>query len=200
MYNKVSEKVTLYLVSRNLITEDRTPWCKYVLIRWMTTVQLYLLLLIIALVFGHVLELLCFCFSLLSLRRRVGGWHAKKAWVCQLLSVFTPLIFVYLLGPTMEGFPSWATAAWCLPVNITLFILKPLYPPQTYFDETIRSANDHKKKCLLILIVAIQFISIPLIGWNVMIYCSLGVSVVLLSLVAEVGKQKYEGGLDNEKT
>lgn len=195
MYNKISEKIALHLVSKNLIAEDRIPWCKYVLIRWMTTVQLYLLLLIIALVLGHVLELFCFCFSLLSLRRRVGGWHAKKAWVCQLLSVFLPLICVYLLGPFIEGFPFGVTIAWCLAINIAAFILKPVYPPQTHFDDDIRFANNRKKNRLLIFMVTIQLISIPLIGWDVMIYCSLGILIVLLSLIAELGKQKNEGGL-----
>ena len=199
MYNKIAEKTALFFVSRNLITVDRIPWCKYTLIRWLSTLQLYLILLIIALLLGRYLELLCFCFSLLSLRRRMGGWHAKKAWVCQLLSVFAPLICVYLLGPFIERVPFGVTVAWCFLINTAAFILKPVYPPQTHFDENIRTANDRKKRWLLILIVAIQIISIPLIGWNVMIYCSLGISVVLLSLVAEVGKQKYEGGLKNEK-
>lgn len=199
MYSKLSNKISLTLASRGLIAEDEINWCAYILVRWLSTLTLCLLFLIAVLILGRFFRLICFCIPLLLLRRRIGGWHTKHIWSCQLLSLSVPLFFVYIVGPRISLLDYWIVALGCLSINVTALILKPIYPPQTHFDKAVACANSKKKNQLVLLIVAFQVVSIPLIGLDVMIYSSLGSLSAVLSLVAEKIAQKIKGGHDNEK-
>ena len=170
------------------------------MIRWLGLVTSCLLLTAIALLLGHTCKLICFCLSTLLLRRRMGGWHANHVWSCQLLSILASLLCVYVVGPCLERLDFLIIVLVCFASNGSAYALKPVYPPQTHFDVDVQNANNKKKKRVILLIIAVQTVSTPFLGLDVIIYCSLGFFVTILSLIAELINQKTKGGNQNGKT
>ena len=199
MYNKLPKIIAVHFAARGLISENDISWCAYLLIRWFGSATLCLILFAIATVLGRSVELFFFCFCLFALRRRIGGWHAESAWICQLVSVSSTLFFVYIVGPLCESQPASFAIFGCLIVTICAFILRPVYPPQTHFSQAVHQANIRKKNILLIWIIAVQIVSIPIADLTVMIHCTLGIFVALISLIAEAYNQKIKGGNNNEE-
>lgn len=83
----LSIKITEYLLKKGIIALERKAWCIYALERRMSTfVTVSFIMIVCGLHFG-IVETLIFSFSMLSIRRRTGGYHVSTPIACLALSV-----------------------------------------------------------------------------------------------------------------
>lgn len=142
-------------------------------------------LILIAVLAGKSLEIFAFSMSVTALRQRLGGWHAKNAWSCQIVSVFSALFAVFVIGPHMEKLAIWIIILFDIIIFLFGLVLKPVYPPQLHFLDDVIEANNQKKRQVLYIILIAQILSLIFYDRTVMVYSALGISAALSALIAE---------------
>ena len=103
--HKVSIILTNACISQKWIAEDRKEWCIYAIETKMQAISLFTLLTIISLALDVFLETFTYSWVLYILRRKIGGWHAPTAWLCQIISISMVLSTVFFIGPLFEMLP-----------------------------------------------------------------------------------------------
>lgn len=190
MYHKLACSIADICCERDWITQERHSWCVYAVERRINTGALCVILLVIAIVTQRLAHVFLFFGSVTTLRRRLGGWHAQDACVCQLISIVSVLVCVFVLGPCVERV---STPLILLSMSVTsfaCFIVDPVYPKQLHFTDVDSKANNKRKMIILLLMVVSQVIGV-IVGTKIIaVYCQLGMLMAFVSLVAEKHIQK----------
>ena len=189
--HKISCRISDTSIDRNWIQAEKRDWCVYAVEKKLMAVFFFMVIFLMSLCIGVLGQTLIFTVTVYLLRRRVGGWHAPYAWLCQVLSIAVVFGSVLFAGPLLSRIPMeyiWGIDLLCVAISI---IQKPVYPPQTHFDQEITAANNRKKIHLLIMIVAIQII-LSYFYKEILIYSLLGISVSLILIYIELLHQKLQ--------
>lgn len=185
MYHKLACSIADICRERNWVTEDRHSWCVYAIERKINTWTLCVILLIIALAMQRLAQTLLFFGSVTALRRRLGGWHAQSAWGCQLVSIVSVLMCVFVFGPCIERASTHLILILIAVMFFAYFVVEPVYPKQLHFTEADGIANNKKKKQILFVMFVGQTIGIALGTKVIAVYCLLGMLMAYISLIAE---------------
>lgn len=102
MYHRLAQRAADMCVNHEWIPLEQRDWCAYAVEKRINTLSMFVLLALIAVPFGKVIETVVFFGSVTVLRRRIGGWHASAAWSCQLISIASVLLAVFVIGPSIE--------------------------------------------------------------------------------------------------
>lgn len=79
--------ITSFFIGRGLLDEEHRPWYVYALESKLGQSATVLFTLAAGWALGRPLQPLLVLLAAMFLRQRAGGWHAPKAWLCQILSV-----------------------------------------------------------------------------------------------------------------
>ena len=198
MLHSLATRVATIALNRRLICKDRFAWCVYCLEKLLLKLLFVVWLILLVLVTKRYVEIIAFLTGFLPLRSKLGGWHAKRAWVCQVVSFLLILGLCCVLSAYISNIPNVISACIAFCVLIAAFIAKPVYSPQLHFDSQIRDANFHKKNKIILIIFIVQIICFVTHKVVIFDYLTLGVLIPLVSLLIEHIIQHLEGGETDE--
>lgn len=185
MLHKKASLLADACVNNEWIPADERDWCVYTIEKWLLLSTFFAVLFVWVLIFGHVLETVCFLVPFYMLRRRIGGFHAKNPSVCLVTSIVIIMIVTLYIGPWMAELAPWALLIICVVVDIFGFLTKPIYPVQAEFSEAETQCNLVRKNYLLAVALLVQTASIALNASMVAAHISIGTLIALLMVVLE---------------
>lgn len=148
MYHKLAKFGANMCLYRQWISKSQLEWCIYALEKWINSLSTFFFFLILSVPTGKCVQTFAFFLTFFSLRRRLGGWHAKHAWSCQMTGIILMLFVVYLLGPKLEVLDFQFIALMDVLVLLMGFIVTPIYPPQLNFTYSAVNITNEKKTLL----------------------------------------------------
>ncbi len=82
---------------RKIISKVDCEYYEYALVAMVENAVTVGTMLILGLLFGRFLHTICFWVFFLSLRKRTGGFHAKKFWQCYLWTIVTYILVMQIV-------------------------------------------------------------------------------------------------------
>lgn len=198
MYHNAARMLAAVCVERSWISEDQFDWCVYTFEKWILTFVQIILWVFIGLIAQEIVTIAVFAGTVFLLRRRIGGWHAPTAWLCQLLGTAIVFFSTYLIQKFANELPMVVHGVMALGADLCCVIFKPIYPRQLHFNESIIKENNKKKCSLLASFVLVQFWCLVLRRTTILAAINYGIIVSELALVIELFKQKKEGKQNEE--
>lgn len=190
MIQKIASNLTAYSIERQWIDPSKAQWCRYALEKRLGMMIFAAMCCLLAVVTAAWAELFSFVLVFYLFRQRLGGWHAKTFWSCQLISLGTLIAAVILIGPILEqADPSVLVGSDALLIACTYF-LKPVYPASAHFSQEVRAANTKRKNQMLLGLLLLQLMILKLSGFLFLIYSSLGLVIADLSVLFQVHVQQ----------
>ena len=184
--HKLAYQIAAYSVEHGWINSDDLSICCYAFERRISSALFLLTQLLIYAPSGKLPESFIFITVVLSFRRRMGGIHAANAWICQIISTVSVLIFVFILGPTAERLCPIVIYLGDAILILTTFLIEPSYPTQVHFSQHDIMGNIHRKNVMLVLLILMQALSVALDDMLFIIYSSLGLLLVCFTVL--IGK------------
>lgn len=190
MIHNAADRLTAIFIKKEWIREELAPLCCYELEARLGTLLFFMLITAISLILHKCVEALIFSVTLFLFRRRMGGWHAPSAWLCQTVSVCIMIFVVLVAGPSLVRLGHFGTLASNAVIVTASFVVPPAIPPQMHLPGTEVIASVKKKNRLLLILIAAQFPLYCLWGIEVIAYITLGLSFGVISIIHEKIKQK----------
>lgn len=186
--NILTNKIIDYLVLNNYIRDDKRSVYSYSAMIAIQSVINIIATLIIGFLFGAFFENLCFFIVFKILRKYSGGLHSSKFSSCLLISIITNIIFMIVIK-YLEVNPHYILM---MVLEIASFIVVLLFAPVKNVNKQI-SEKEHKlyKLIVSVIIVVLILFSIVLIVNNCLFISSVGMSIVLNSLLIIAEKVKF---------
>lgn len=194
MLHSLATKTATAALDRKLISEDRYEWCVYCLEKLFVKLVFAFWLTLLAIITKRYAEIIAFLAGFLPMRSKLGGWHAKRAWVCQVISLFLIFLLCCVLPVYICRIPKSVVAIGTLGALVVAFVAKPSYPPQLHFNDQVREANFHKKNGIVLIMALVQVIFIIMDKVHSASYLTMGVLVSLASLLIEYTLQYFKEG------
>ena len=157
MYN-LSFKIITHLEKRGLLQDEDREIIAYGLFSFIFNAYCLVLCIIIGLLLNIAVETVVFFVSFLFIRRYAGGYHAKKEWMCLILStlgIFLSLFFIYCI----EHFIWLKTICFILSLisGIAICLVSPLEA------ENKPLSQDEKKKFRVFSIIRVSIVIIIIV-------------------------------------
>lgn len=190
--HRIAYRISSYSVTHGWINADDQAICCYAFERRLLTSFFLLTQLLIYAPTGKIAEASIFIAVVLTFRRRTGGIHANSAWLCQVISTAVVLLSVFVLGPLLGRLPPLIIIISDGVLILLSFLLKPSFPPQVHFTQQDIDGNIQRKRLMLVALILIQVISIRLINMLFVIYSSIGLLFVIITVI--LGKLIYRKG------
>lgn len=187
MIHKSAESLADIFCNRGWIKEELQPWCIYALEKWLMVLLFFSIVLLWTLLSGLYVETTAFLIPFYLLRRRMGGYHAKRAYTCFFISISVVIIVSLFIGTWLLPFPIWIIIIADSTVVGTAIILRPAYPLQAHFTTSEEEANIQKKNDLLVLLYAFQLCS-AFFGKRILAYSFCGIASCVTTVIIQ--KQK----------
>lgn len=185
MYHKLAKIAADICLDNDWILSEQYDWCVYAFEKRINAISMFTLLLLISVLTKKVIHTFSFVGSLVVMRRRIGGWHSKSAWSCQLISISVVFLILFIIGPQIYLLNLKFIVLCDAVILLACAIIRPKYPAQLHFTNDVVQANNKKKYIVLSLIVTIQISCCILQQYVVLIYSFLGTLVALIALIAE---------------
>ena len=84
MIEKMALKIVNQMEKQKIISKSNCEYYEYALIAMVENAITVGTMLLLGMLFGKILQTICFLLFFLSLRKRTGGFHADKFWQCYL--------------------------------------------------------------------------------------------------------------------
>ena len=91
------KRLSQYFREREIISENQIDWCEYVLARYIHTITLLPLMIIIGCFFAPLMDVIILNWGVYYLRNQANGFHAKTFWGCVTFSIFCEILALLLL-------------------------------------------------------------------------------------------------------
>lgn len=132
MLGKLAQKLTQYLLRKNIITLQQTQWCCYILHKKLISFMGVCILVAIGTVLASLPPALTFTLGVLFLRQRTNGYHASTECGCLLVSVVMEAGAMLLLPCFV--FESYLTVL--LGAVLCVLMLAPINNGQIHLTDT----------------------------------------------------------------
>ena len=197
--HSIASKIANYSVDHGWIESEYLAHCCYALEKRLELGLFLLIQLIWSIPFGKAIETLSFVSVILLFRGVMGGIHASSPASCQVLSSLVVLFAILLWGPLFELLPY--KVQFCVSVQTVMlaYILKPAIPLQMHFTQTELRKNISRKNVLLLCLAVIQWLSSALSGGLFMVYSTVAIQFVILTVLMQIINSRRKGSLENEK-
>lgn len=196
MLHSFATKAATAALNRKLICVDRFEWCVYCLEKLLLKLVFAFWLTLLAVITKRYVEIITFLAGFLPMRSKLGGWHAKRAWVCQMISLFLIFLLCCILPVHIYRIPKSVAAIGTLGTLGIALAVKPVYSPQLHFNDQVREANFRKKNRIVLIIAIVQVVFIIADKVHSASYLTIGVLVSLASLLIEYNIER--GGVLDE--
>ena len=174
MVQQIAASITRYSISRNWIDDSQREWCQYAMEKQLGQLLFGCMSLVLMICTQTWLPMISFISVCYLFRARMGGWHARHIWSCQLLSMGTVIVAVFVLGPIIEQIN--CHLLFCIDALIILvtLIMPPIYPIEAHFSQSVKKANAKRKNQMLVCLLILQFISLLAGGTEFILYSLIG--------------------------
>lgn len=193
MIQKAALRLAEYSIAHKWIDPSKAQWCSYALEKQIGTMFFITMCLLTAAMTAAWAELFSFVLVFYLFRQRMGGWHAKHFWTCQLLSLVVVVSAVVIIGPLLEWVNLYTIVGTDIFVIVSTFFLKPSYPTSAHFSREVLLVNVKRKKLLLLELIALQLVCLKLGRFSFLTYSLLGLTTADLSVLLQYGV-KYKKG------
>lgn len=187
--HKLACYIAAYSIDHGWIDERYQDYCWYAIERRLEFCLFMFVQCILSILLGKPVEAFIFVAVSLMFRQRMGGIHANAPWVCQLLSQSCVVFVVLVLGPLFERVTEPLRYVVDVLAIFMMAIIKPSVPPQVHFSQSEIVSNTRRKNFLLVCLVVLQLLSLKRIEGTFVLYSSLGLLFVIISVLLE--KTKY---------
>lgn len=194
MLQRISGRLTDYLVDKNIIRYDDREIYNYGLLAMFSTVINFLVILIIGIILGLVHETLIYLFAFALLRCYCGGYHAKTQMGCILGTVAlysVSMAVYYFLPKEYDRMFSMISAGACL---IFIFALAPIEHKNRTFE-----GSEYRQFRLVARIIAVLYVLITYVIC-IFIYQLIMVASVLALVMLNVSFVLALGLIYNERS
>lgn len=192
MMHRLSNELATYCINRRWIDECNHSWCRYAIEKKLGLFLFLVLLFIGAIITTCFIESYTFAIVFYIFRKNMGGWHAKKAWSCQIIGFAIVIIAVRWIGPALEIVNISVIYIFDLALIGYSFILKPAYPAQLHFTQNEVKANIKKKNKILLVLLLFQNVALLILGPLILIYSFIGLTIAVISVIIEKLHKKEE--------
>lgn len=185
MIHKLSGKLANKCLKRHWIEPEQLEWLQYAIEKRFNGAVAFFILTVLAICESKPVEIYIYAVSVITLRRRLGGWHAKHLLTCQVFGLLVTAFCINVIGPLLMD------SSLCIIVLLDLFILvsaflaNPIYPPQAHFSGEVNILNKKKKHYIVLVIILVQMLACFFHNLTVILYSMLGVATSLIALVIQ---------------
>jgi len=143
-----------YCQGKGYVTEEQAPWLQYVLAKRLSTLLIYIVLLILGIYIASPVSSFAFVTSFLYLRERTNGIHAKSIWGCVLGSIISEVVF---LGVFLHLVTIGIAVLLLAVSSILVYCYAPYNHPSMHLtlEEELACATASKKRVLFLDTLAI---------------------------------------------
>lgn len=195
--HRIAKSLSEYSLAKHWINPDDQEWCIYAIETKLLSIVFFFAMAVLALILNAIPQTSIFTLTFYNLRRRIGGYHAPHAWVCLLISICVTFCITHLIGPALEQIPYGTVIAIDILALTTAMVKKPVYPPQTQFNNAVVAANNRRKNVILFIIAIVQFVCFRFYPY-VLVYSFLAVLTGLISVYIELFRQMIMEGYDEK--
>lgn len=192
MLNRVAQKLSASLYYKDYISSEEFDWCTYVIekliLRTAFLTFTFAWVLLTSSLIATLVSISVFCL----LRSKTGGYHAKCAAVCLVLSS----LLVISCEPAVNALIKLPHAAfWTMNVVIILFgyFIRPVYPAEAEISDADATANSKAKRAIIIFILSAQVLTELINIRTVSVSLFYGVMMAMTSiLITKTGRKKVQ--------
>lgn len=189
-----SDKIVNRMIANEIISDDDRAIYSYHLQVILETVVGHAILLTLAALAGHFIEVALFLLSFNILRSSTSGYHCKTNTGCILLSAFSCALVVALENSAMNNILLFQ---WCgvLSMMFLLFVGAINHPNMGWSDEELKAAKKSSRTKILILLILLPILDNLGIEKLYLYSFVMGIVQCAISLlIVKLGK----GGQNNE--
>lgn len=149
MIEKIAKNTVKLMIAEQMIKEKQQEIYQYALVMYLEKAITVLSLLFIGYVEKILLPAILFMLFFFSLRKRTGGYHAKRFINCYILTILTFCImakyFMFLL--------QYSVIVYCVTIIsvILIFVIGTVNHPNMHMSENELSESKKAARCLVIL-------------------------------------------------
>ena len=156
MIEKMALKIVNQMEKQKIISKSNCDYYEYALIAMVENAITVGTMLLLGMLFGKILQTICFLLFFLSLRKRTGGFHADKFWQCYLGTVIT-FIVVIQATPRLCGTPAVMYGMLFLAI-ILIYIMGTINHPNMDMDKS--ELQESKKAARLVVLMEVMIIAV----------------------------------------
>ena len=156
MIEKMALKIVNQMEKQKIISKSNCEYYEYALIAMVENAITVGTMLLLGMLFGKILQTICFLLFFLSLRKRTGGFHADKFWQCYLGTVIT-FIVVIQATPRLCGTPAVMYGMLFLAI-ILIYIMGTINHPNMDMDKS--ELQESKKAARLVVLMEVMIIAV----------------------------------------
>ena len=193
MIKKLATSITQYSIMHNWIEHSQYAWCRYALEKELGKIPFSIICLVLMKFTNTWVAISSFVLVFCIFRSRMGGWHARHIWSCQLISVTLVVFVTFILGPFIECMQhSMIFALDIAIIGVTLF-LSPVYPSEAHFSQEVKALNNSRKNVMLLVLLIFQGVDMVIAGPSFLIYSLVALLITDISVLLQYLKLKKEG-------
>lgn len=192
MLNKAARRMSTALYCKNYISSDEIAWCIYVIEKLILRIVFLTVTFTWVVLTQSPIETLLPIAAFCLLRSKIGGYHAKHAALCLLLSS----LLVITCKPIVDVLVKIDSAAfWAINLFVSLvaYFISPAYPDEAEISDEDAIANSKIKRVLIILILSVQVLAEVLNVRIISVSLFYGVMMAITSvLIKTKGRKKTQ--------
>lgn len=171
----LSRNITSWLCKQGAVAEEDKELYEYAAYCFLLTSFPLIMALVFSAMIDGVKQYIAMLIPFMCLRQYCGGYHAKKAWICMVLSFLTLVLTVQAAMRDTGGVLHWSLV---LLASISIIINSPIESENRRLDEQEKVIY-HKKAILMVLFFLVVAIILDLLAFD--IYASaMGIGIILV--------------------
>ena len=184
------ERLTDFFISQCGLSETRRPWYIYTL---QTRISMFLStagMMLLGCLVATPYQVICFLVGILSLRRRLGGYHAKTPLRCLFLSIGVSILCLSIVNSLVQY--SLSILIWILFISLSfaVFNSSPYSHPNCPLTPDELAVSWIKAKHILIWnLFLILLLQIFFANSNCALYCEMGIIAAAISFFVSKFKE-----------
>lgn len=185
MIHQLSCHFASYCVTHDIIDQQHFSHLQYKTEILLRTLVFMLCLILLSAITHLQIEIGILTLTIYLFRKRMGGWHASRPWICFIISLALILIMTLIVAPLATNAPKSMFFLLCLALDFVVAILPPAFPPQLHFSTQEKNANIKRKNQLLVIVIIIQIIAFLWCDFRIVIYTFFGLAITVISVLLE---------------
>ena len=182
---KLSEKLSLFFVLSNIIKQDDREMYSYSLEVLFSTVINFLVLYLIATLFGRVWETTLFIIGFIPLRALAGGYHAKTHFRCTLILLLAYTLFLTTTHLILPKQYFYINITFVSVSVICVWLLSPVEDKNKPISSNEKKHYRFRSRLVILLYAGVVIAGTSLFQHKIDFVCvSFGLLSASLSLVA----------------
>ncbi|WP_326910859.1 accessory gene regulator ArgB-like protein [Sedimentibacter sp. MB31-C6] len=194
MINYLTNNITEYFCSNNIITDDEKDIYIYGLQLIISSVVGIILIISLGFILNNIINSILFLITFISIRMYSGGYHANSYIKCNV-----SLVIIYLLSIVVISIIpyNYISIMYISMIILTIYIIIKYSPVDNKNKKLTNNQKKRNKKVTLILLFTFYLIGIATYKINSQIFYTIIVTMFFVAALI-IKKIIEEGGVTNE--